>query len=86
MKKNYPAIVVQNHRYRGPMESKKDGDFIEDVFGTITHLKRLFNDNGARIAAVARNINDMNREGASTHVQLHLMENRLNTLKGGELR
>lgn len=86
MKQNYPAIVVQNHRYRGPMESKKDSDFTEDVFGSVVHLKKLFSDNQARIAAVATSVNDMNREGTKNHVRLHLMENRLNVLKGGELR
>ena len=86
MKQHYPSMVVQNHRYRGPMESKKDSEFIEDVFGTITRLKKVFDDNKAKIAGVATSINDMNREGAETHVTLHLMENRLAVLKGGELR
>lgn len=86
MKQHYPAMVVQNNRYRGPMESRKDSDFVEDVFGTITHLKKIFNDNKTKITAVARDINDMNNEGAATHVALHNMEIRLESMKGGELR
>lgn len=86
MKQHYPAIVVQNHRYRGPMESRKDSDFAEDAFGSITRLKQIFNDNKTKIQGVAENINDMNKENATNHDTLHNMEIRLESLKGGELR
>lgn len=86
MKQSYPAMVVQNHRYRGPMESRKDSDFLEDAFGAITHLKQLFNDNATKIKAVATDINNMNKEEESTHDTFHNMEIRLLSLKGGELR
>lgn len=86
MGQHYPAMVVQNHRHRGPMESKKDNEFIEDVFGAITHLRVLFDNNAKMIKSVAVDINKMNNEKGSTHMTLHRMEERLLVLKGGELR
>lgn len=86
MGQHYPAMVVQNHRHRGPMESKKDNEFIEDAFGAITHLRELFSNNQKNINGIAADINKLNNEDGDVHKSLHRMEERLLALKGGELQ
>lgn len=86
MRKHYPAIVIQNHRYRGPMESKKDNDFIEDVYSSITHLRSLFATNAERVGELMTDVNKLNNEKGNIHIQLHRFEEQLLILEGGELR
>lgn len=38
----YPEVVRPNHRYRGPMESRKDNNAVRDIAHSIDILKKQF--------------------------------------------
>ena len=82
----YPSIVVQNHRYRGPHESRKTNDFMRDVTQSIERLKRAFNGNEEHLSVVRNDINMMDNEEGNLYKQRRVLEVKLESMKGGEMK
>ena len=85
MYKQYPSIVIQSHRYRGPMESRKDSDFIEDALCSIDMVKKMFSDIHKGVSSLQQDIDMLNNEKSTLHQDLNGCNQRLVALKGGEL-
>ena len=86
MKIQYPSIVVQNHRYRGPMESKKDNDFMLGVTQSIERLKRMIQVNEENLSTVSHRINLKDNEDSEAYQRRHNLHIRIRALEGGELQ
>ncbi len=82
----YPSIVVQNHRYRGPQESRKTNDFMRDMVQSIQRLKRVFAENDKQLSVVRNDINMIDNEDGSLYKQKRILEVKLESMKGGELK
>ena len=85
MHKQYPSIVVQSHRYRGPMESKKDSDFIEDALCSLDMVRKMFVDVRKSASSLQQDVDMLNNEKSQFHQELNGCNQRLSALKGGEL-
>ena len=85
MHKQYPSIVVQNHRHRGPMESRKDSAFIEDALSSLVMVKEMFKDIHKGVSSLQQDIDMLNNEKSPFHQELNGCNQRLSALKGGEL-
>lgn len=82
----YPSIVVQNHRYRGPQESRKTNDFMRDLAQSTQRLKKMFASNEEHLSVVRNDINMMNNEDGNLYKQMRVLEVKLDSMKGGEMK
>ena len=82
----YPSVVVQNHRYRGPQESRKTNDFMRDIVQSTQRLRKMFASNEEQLSVVRNDINMMDNEDGNLYKQFRIMEVKLESMKGGELK
>lgn len=79
----YPEVVKQNHRYRGPMETRKHNNIVRDISISIAKLKNQF-------SAIEKKTNSIQQKLYTYHFET-LPETRqyfiddILTVRGGEL-
>lgn len=79
----YPEVVRPNHRYRGPMESRKDNDAVRDIAHSIDILKKQFEQNKAKSIGIKETMYEVYNEDIPN--KRKALVHKVKTVRGGEL-